>query len=63
MLEPVKFLYKLFDRIENTRIARKRKDFLLTAIVLAIVGYVLTFPLIALAASVIAEIVKKALGF
>jgi hypothetical protein len=63
MLEPLKILIKLFDKVEKYRIARNRKDFLQTVIVVGIVGYILFFPLAALAASVIVEIIKKALGF
>jgi hypothetical protein len=62
MLEPVKFLYKLWDRIEKSGISRKRKDFLLTAIALAIVAYVLVFPLLVIWAKQVTDMIQKALG-
>ena len=63
MLEPLKFLSKLWDKVEKSGMSRKRKDFLLTVIVLVIAGYILTFLLLAIWANQVTDMIQKALGF
>ena len=63
MLEPVKFLYKLWDRVEKSGMSRKRKDFLLSAIALAMVLYVLAFPVLVVWLKQVTDMLEKALGF
>lgn len=62
MLEPLKFLGKLWDKVEKSRVSRKRKDFLLTVIVLVIAAYILAFLLLAIWANQVTDMLQKALG-
>ena len=62
MLEPLKILTKLSDKIEKSGMARKRKDFLQTLIVFAIGGYALAFPILVILVKQVADMVEKALG-
>jgi hypothetical protein len=59
MLEPLKILMKLWDKVEKSRMSRKRKDFLQSAIALAIV---ISIPLIIVLMNHAVETLKKALG-
>ena len=62
MLEPLKFLDKLWDKIEKSGIARKRKDFLQTVLVLGAVGYLFCIPLMLLVAKQVADLVEHAMN-
>jgi hypothetical protein len=59
MLEPLKILIKLWDKVEKSKMPRKRKDFLQTLIGLAIV---VSVPLIIILMNHALEAIKKALG-
>ena len=59
MLEPLKILIKLWDKVEKSRMSRKRKDFLLTTIALAIV---VSIPLLILLTTHAVELLKQAFG-
>jgi hypothetical protein len=59
MLEPLKILMKLWSMVEKSKMSRKRKDNLQTAIVLAIV---VSVPLIIILMNDALEALKKALG-
>jgi len=58
MLEPLKSLDKLWDRIEKSRISRKRKDFLLTTIALSKVLYILSLPFLLLYLKELPDLIK-----
>jgi hypothetical protein len=60
MLEPLKILMKLWDKVEKSRMARRRKDFLQTVIALVIA---VSTPLVIILTTHAVEIIKKALGF
>jgi hypothetical protein len=59
MLEPLKILIKLWDKVERSKMPRKRKNFIQTAIALALV---ISVPLIIVLMNHAIEIVKKAFG-
>ena len=59
MLEPLKILIKLWDKVEKSKMPRKRKDAIQTAIALAIV---VSVPLIIVLMNHAIEIIKKAFG-
>ena len=65
MLEPIKLLDKLWNRIEKSKMPRKRKDFLETIIALAMMLYILSLPFLLLYLKEIPDFVKwigKVLG-
>jgi hypothetical protein len=61
MLEPLKTLDKLWDKIAKAKISPKRRDFLLTIVTLATVVYVFSIPLMLLLAKQVADLVEYAL--
>ena len=62
MLEPLKTLDKLWDKIAKAKISPKRKDFLLTVVTLATVVYAFSIPLMLLAVKQVADLVEHALN-
>jgi hypothetical protein len=62
MLEPLKLLSKLWDKVEKSGMTRRRKDFLLTAIALAIVLYVLAFPVLVVWLKQVTDMIEKVFG-
>jgi hypothetical protein len=62
MLEPLKTLDKLWDKIAKAKISPKRKDFLFTVVTLATVIYVFSIPIMLIAVKRVADLIEHALN-
>jgi hypothetical protein len=58
MIDPLKSLDKLWDKIEKSKLSRKRKDFLLTTVVLSSEFLILSIPVVILYLREVPDLVK-----